>query len=138
MTVDYDDVVDRMNAGEVSTEMLEAVLADYQGGDGAVSREQKLITMFMLMTKLVQARMWEGTWEWFRENIEPPTHYAADDQGNWDLLYKYSEENIGMIDIRAVYFEGYSRLCCTPEPERFWAIYTKWDGPIEWSYTAPN
>lgn len=138
MTVDYDALVDRMNAGEVSTEMLEAVLTDYHGGSRAVAREQKLITIFVLMTKLVQVGMWEGTWEWFRENIEPPTHYAADDQGNWDLLYKYSEENIGMVDIRAGNFEGYSRLCCTPEPERFWAIYTKWDGPIEWSYTAPN
>lgn len=138
MSLDYDDVVDRMNAGEVSTEMLEAVLADYDSGDAIVSREQQLITLFVLMTKLVRAGMWQGSWEWFRSHIESPTHYARDDQGNWDLLYKYSEDNIGMVDIREGSFAGYSRLCCTSEPERFWASYTEWDGPVEWGYTAAS
>ncbi|HMO52666.1 MAG TPA: hypothetical protein PKE26_15900 [Kiritimatiellia bacterium] len=132
MTVNYQLIASKLNAGKVTTAMLDEVIADYRVREFGTMRGDILVYLLVIMERLVRSMNQTYSFAWFQSNIEPPTHYNRADELNWDLIYKFSDENIGMVDIRNGYFTGFGRLCCTKDTDNFWSELKEWKPELAW------
>jgi len=132
MIPDYKALAAELNAGRVSLGMFDVVLADYELREYGTRRGNILPFLLAIMTRLHSSNQRDFTFEWFRGHIEPPTHVAKLDDGNWSFLYRYSEDHIGMVETKAGLFDSYGRFCWSQDPETFWTAHTAWDNQIEW------
>ena len=132
MKPDYKALAAELNAGIVTTEMLNDVLPDYQANESGTLRGDILPILLIIMTRLRNTGKRTFSFSWFKSNVEPPTHYCNNGDKSMDLIYKYSEDHIGMVRIQDEEFIGYSRFCCVDDPAKFWASFTPWNSKMEW------
>ena len=132
MSVNYQLIADNLNAGKVTTAMFDEVFADYRAREFGTMRGEILVYLLVIMARLIRSTSQTYSLEWLQRNIEPPTHFNHDEDSNWDLIYKFSDENIGMVDIRNGYYAGYGRLCCAEDPDKFWSGLKEWEPGQSW------
>ena len=132
MKPDYKALAAELNAGSVTTEMLNDVLSDYQANESGTLRGNILPFLLIIAARLRNAGKRTFSLNWFKSNVETPTHFRNIDDKSMDLIYKYSEDHIGMVRIRDGEFIEYTRLCCVDDPAQFWASLTPWNSKSEW------
>ncbi len=132
MTSDYSQIVSELNAGHVTLEMLDQLLVDYRATEYGSLKGEVLPLLLVVMTRLERSGCRQFPFAWVREHIEQPTHFYRKNDNSWELVYRFSDDHIGMIDIRDGIFSGYSRICCSEIPKDLLSLFDKWDNKMNW------
>lgn len=129
---EINEIVGKINAGTLTDEMLDYVLREYSIVEKGNLGGCLFPILLVIMARMTRQGLRRFTFAWVREHIEPPTHYSHE-SSRWLLVYRFSEEHIGMIEIKDDLLVDYCRICACGDTNTWINDWTQWDDPIGWS-----